>query len=69
MTEKDAVEVMKRNRKLVCDGNVVMDNAKAEAETLIAKSKALIAEPAHGSWGSEETESPPPSAGILVQVM
>jgi hypothetical protein len=43
MTE-DAVKVMKRNRKLVRDGNVVMDNAKTEAEILIAKSKALVAE-------------------------
>jgi hypothetical protein len=41
---KDAVEVMKRNRKLVRDGNVVADNAKVEAEILIAKSKALVAE-------------------------
>lgn len=44
MNEKDAVEVMKRNRKLVRDGNVAVDNAKVEAETLIAKSKALVAE-------------------------
>jgi hypothetical protein len=44
MSEKDAVEVVKRNRKLVRDGNVVVDNAKVEAETLIAKSKALVAE-------------------------
>jgi len=36
MTEKDAVEVVKRNRKLIRDGNVVVDNAKVEAETLIA---------------------------------
>jgi len=44
MSEKDAVEVVKRSRKLVRDGNVVVDNAKVEAETLIAKSKALVAE-------------------------
>jgi len=44
MSEKDAVEVVKRSRKLVRDGNVAVDNAKVEAETLIAKSKALVAE-------------------------
>jgi len=41
---EDAVEVVKRSRKLVRDGNVAVDNAKVEAETLIAKSKALVAE-------------------------
>jgi hypothetical protein len=40
---EDAVEVVKRNRKLVRDGNVAVDNTKVEAETLIAKSKALVA--------------------------
>ena len=44
MSEKDAIEVVKRSRKLVRDGNGVVDNAKVEAETLIAKSKALVAE-------------------------
>jgi len=33
-------------------------------------SKYVSPEPAHGSWGSEETEeAPPPSAGILAQVI
>jgi len=44
MTRKDdAVEVVKKSRKIISDGNVSADNAKLEAQTLIAKNKALIA--------------------------
>lgn len=43
MTENDAVEVVKKNRKLVSDGKTSMDNANLEAQTLILKNRALIA--------------------------
>jgi hypothetical protein len=40
---KDAVEVLKKNRELAAAAGANRDNAKTEAETLIVRSKALIA--------------------------
>jgi hypothetical protein len=43
MTEKDAIKVLKKNRELAAAAAANRDNAKIEAETLIVRSKALIA--------------------------